>query len=698
MQYGKNDNGYDNGNGNGNGHLTEAFQTAEHSRSASEGSPPLPPWPHGQWPTVQASPVPPAQEAYPVPEPSTATINTVTPTPPDDAPLPPPLLHTTGTAWPASSDSTPTVMAFSQPISMPGSSRSNKPPEMLDAIPRYMPYRPSSIANVGSRDSRPVTQDLGMWEAGFGPRGNRGTEGNEEKRTSRFSDGRPPFSLFHEICFVMVICLAQLLMFASFAQALAPAQKISTEFANNQQSTHWAWYSAAFALSAGAFALPAIRLGSLFGQKRIFVIGFFWFSIWSVLAGLGPYVERGGANGMVYFCVCRAVQGIGPALVVPNGQALLARAYILGPRRNLVMCLFGASAPAGFVVGAVMASLFAKLMSWEWAYFVLGAVCVTLACQSMIVLPADHTTPKTMGVRYVELLDVPGMILAVSGLALIAFAWNQAPVAGWNTPYIYFLLIIGMLLMAGFLYVESRTKYALLPTAALNITTLFILACTTVGWACFSAWVFYTFQFLIVLRKWSPLLASASFAALPVVGLLASVMVAFLLRRVTPYRVMLIAMAAFLAGSALMAFAPVDQIFWIQTFLSIVLIPIGMNVSTPVAAVLVSNAVPKEHQGIATSLVTAAIFTSVAVSLGIAGTIESYVNESGQDVEKGYRAALWYAMGLAGLGLVLAAVAALADTLWPADPEEGATLHIGRRKAKDRPKRRSLAVGISPSP
>ena len=72
--------------------------------------------------------------------------------------------------------------------------------------------------------------------------------------------------------------------------------------------------------------------------------------------------------------------------------------------------------------------------------------------------------------------------------------------------------------------------------------------------------------------------------------------------------------------------------------------------------------------------------------------------EGGQDVEKGYRAALWYAMGLAGLGLVLAAVAALADTLWPADPEEGATLHIGRRKGKERPKRRSLAVGISPSP
>jgi MFS family permease len=360
------------------------------------------------------------------------------------------------------------------------------------------------------------------------------------------------------------------------------------------------------------------------------------------------------------------------------------------------MCLFGASAPAGFVIGAVMASLFAQLMSWEWAYFVLGAVCVTLACQSIIVLPADHTPPKKMGVRYVELLDAPGMILGTSGLALIAFAWNEAPVAGWNTPYIYFLLIIGMLLLAGFLYVESRSKYALLPTAAINVTTIFILACTTVGWGCFSAWVFYTFQFLIVLRHWSPLIASASFAGIPLVGLLASILVAFLLRRVTPYRVMLVAMAAFLAGSALMAFAPVDQIFWIQTFLSIILIPIGMNVSTPVAAVLVSNAVPREHQGIATSLVTAAIFTSVAVSLGIAGTIESYVNDGGKDVEKGYRGALWFAMGMAALGLVLAAVAALADTLWPAEPEEGAALHIGKRKGKERPKRKSLAVEVSP--
>jgi MFS family permease len=265
---------------------------------------------------------------------------------------------------------------------------------------------------------------------------------------------------------------------------------------------------------------------------------------------------------------------------------------------------------------------------------------------------------------------------------LFTFAWNQAPIVSWTTPYVYFMLIIGALLIGAFLYIESAAQYPILPISSLTTTTYLVLACTAAGWACFAVWVYYTFQFLVVLRTWDPLLASAGFAHIPVIGLLASLLAAYLLRRITPYWVLFISMLAFAIGAALMATAPVNQSYWFNAFFGILFIPLGMNMSSPVATVLVTNSLPREHQGIAGSLVVTTVFSAISIGLGMAGTVVSNVDGDGQDILGGYRGAFYFALGLAGLGIVLALVSAVSDMLWPAEPEEGAALRIGGKKGK----------------
>lgn len=484
------------------------------------------------------------------------------------------------------------------------------------------------------------------------------------------------------------MCFSQLLHFAALAQTLAPAQSIGASFPVPNPGL-LSWYTAAYTLGAAAFALPAERLASLLGRKKMFVGGFAWFALWSTLGGTSVYVQRQGDDaGTVFLCICRAMQGIGAAMTVPSGQAMLGSVYGLGHRRNLVMCLFGTSAPLGFVVGAVMASLFAELASWEWAFFALGAVCVTLSCQSVLVLPADPPIhPTIRGEQLWRLVDFPGIVLGVSGIALFIFAWNQAPVVSWTVPYVYFLLIIGVLFLGAFLYIEKSVQYPLLPLKAISPTTTLILSCVAAGWASFAIWAYYTFQFLVVLREWTPLLASAGFAHTPVVGLLASILVAYLLRRVTPYWVLLASMLFFVVSAALMATAPVEQTYWINSFLSILFAPFGINMSLPVATILVANSLPVGHKDIAGDLVFTTIFTSASVGLGIGGTVVSNV---GEDTLWGYRGALYVAVGLAGLGSLLALVATVCDTLWPAAPEEGAVLRFGGRKTEKQPAERPL--------
>lgn len=63
-------------------------------------------------------------------------------------------------------------------------------------------------------------------------------------------------------------------------------------------------------------------------------------------------------------------------------------------------------------------------------------------------------------------------------------------------------------------------------------------------------------------------------------------------------------MLFFFGGTILLIYAPVNQTYWLNTFLSILVMPFAMNWSFPSGTILLSNAVAKQHQGIAASLIT----------------------------------------------------------------------------------------------
>jgi len=81
--------------------------------------------------------------------------------------------------------------------------------------------------------------------------------------------------------------------------------------------------------------------------------------------------------------------------------------------------------------------------------------------------------------------------------------------------------------------------------------------------------------------------------------------------------------------------------------------------SFPAATVILSNAVAKEHQGIAASLVNTVVNYSISLGLGFAGTIEVHVNNNNKtpaDVLKGYRGAEYFSIGTAAAGLCVSLV------------------------------------------
>ena len=491
---------------------------------------------------------------------------------------------------------------------------------------------------------------------------NRGNDsGAELAKTISNKSIAETLSLGREILFVGVICCAQLTTQVGLGQCLGILHIIGDHYGLTNPA-ELSWLIAAYSLTVGTFILIAGRLGDVFGYKRMLIIGFSWFSIWSMVAGLAVYSDH------VLFNFARVFQGIGPAIVLPNGLAILGATYAPGRRKAMVFSIFAATAPGGAVVGSVFASLF-SLAWWPWAFWSFAIALAGIALVGSYAIPdppPKMSKPRSLRQAITE-VDLPGGICGITALVLINFAWNQAGVVGWSKAYVYVCLILGALLVPLFFYVELRLAVApLIPFHALSSDVAFVLGCVACGWGCFGIWVFYTWQFFEVLRDASPLLASAWFSPIAISGAIASVSTGVLLGHLRPAWVMSIALTAFMVGTVLIATAPFDQLYWKQSFVCLIIIPWGMDMSFPAATLILSNSVSKEHQGIAASLVNTVVNYSISLALGFAGTIDSHVNRSGKtpaDVLRGYRGAWSMAIGLAGFGLFLS-LTFLAKDYW----------------------------------
>jgi hypothetical protein len=83
-----------------------------------------------------------------------------------------------------------------------------------------------------------------------------------------------------------------------------------------------------------------------------------------------------------------------------------------------------------------------------------------------------------------------------------------------------------------------------------------------------------------------------------------------------------------------------------------------MDVSFPASTLFLSDAVPVEHQGVSASLVNIVVNYSIAIGLGLAGTIEVKISSKGAHLLEGYRAAQYTSVGLAGLSLSISIILA----------------------------------------
>jgi len=116
---------------------------------------------------------------------------------------------------------------------------------------------------------------------------------------------------------------------------------------------------------------------------------------------------------------------------------------------------------------------------------------------------------------------------------------------------------------------------------------------------------------------------------------------------------MLAVVACFLIGQILHTTTLVNQTYWAQNFVSIIVMPWGMDMSLPCGTIILSSGMPREHQGIAASLINTVVNYSISISLSIACTITRQTGNRGENVLGSYRNTWYFAIGLDGLRMAI---------------------------------------------
>lgn len=474
---------------------------------------------------------------------------------------------------------------------------------------------------------------------------------------------------------VALLCCAMLLTQSCLGQTILPIRSIATTFDVLHSDAQQSWFAASFSLTVGTFVLPAGRIGDIVGHKPVVILGWLILSLFSLLAGLSHYT-----SSYVFFDVCRAMQGVGCAVLLPNALAVLGRVFEPGTyAKHLSFAFFAATAPNGFLVGSVFSTLMSmnSSMGWWWGFYVLAIASAVFAVLSLCVLPNEEemsavsaswnvkpgngidtpaleesqlAPPKTAPLW--QRLDLFGTLTGVAGMILFNFAFNQALVVGWHTPYVYILLILGVLLIGIFIYGESKALFPLLPTSVFHLSGTLILLSLAFGWASFGIWILYLTLFQQTIRQYTPIFTLLTFVPAGGAGIIAAFSSAYILGKTSPPFVMLLSLLAFCIGSCIAGNAPVRVAA--MPYVSSVIMPFGMDMSFPAASIILSDFLPASQQGAASSIVNTVVNYSIALGLGFAGVVETHVNDDGRNVLKGYRGAFYMGMGFAGAGVALA--------------------------------------------
>jgi EmrB/QacA subfamily drug resistance transporter len=364
---------------------------------------------------------------------------------------------------------------------------------------------------------------------------------------------------------------------------------------------HLSWVVTAYLLASTVSGPLYGKFGDLYGRKVVLQTAIVIFLVGSALCG--------ASQNMAQLISFRAVQGLGAGGLIVTAIAVVGD--VIPPRdRGRYQGIFGAVFGVSTIIGPLLGGFFVDNLSWRWIFYVnvpIGAVAFAVIGAVFRVRPT-HRQHK---------VDYLGAALLAGGLsAVVLFTSLGGTTWAWDSAQIIALVVIAVVSIASFVFVESRVTEPILPLSLFRNRTFRVTSGIgfIVGLALFGA-VTYLPLYLQVVKGVSPTRSGLQLTPLMLGLLITSILSGQLITRWGRYRIFpIVGTAVITVGMVLLSRLGTGTSLWTAA-LDMVVLGLGLGLVMQVLVLAVQNSVDYRDLGVATSGST--MFRSIGGAIGV---------------------------------------------------------------------------------
>ena len=400
------------------------------------------------------------------------------------------------------------------------------------------------------------------------------------------------------------------------------------------------WILNSYYVALVSCVLVVGSVGDIVGHRRTFTVGLVLFAVGALFCA--------GAFAVPVLIVGRAIQGLGAAMLLTAGLALVTR-HTPVPQRGQAIGQFLGLVAAVPAVGPFLSGALVDLLSWRWLFVVPLVLPVGALAVTRLLVPE---TPRASDRRP----DLPGAGAALLTLGALSFALIVGPA---DPPRSLLAIAVACVGAAAFVVIERHAPDPMLP---IRFFRLPVFLGGNLVWlvGSMSAWaaVFFVAVALQTTLGLRPLIAGLVLIPIYIVMMVGSPLAGRLAERIGPRLPILCGLAVYAAGLWLLSLIGPNSVVVPDVLFGIGITAIGMATFTAPLAAVTLGSLDDADQGVASGVNNAmgqlAGLLAVVVVPTMAGL--SGVSFGDPAFAAGYTAALRASAVLAGLGFIIAAV------------------------------------------
>jgi len=375
------------------------------------------------------------------------------------------------------------------------------------------------------------------------------------------------------------------------------------------------WAVDAYVLVFAALLFSWGVIGDRIGRKKVLIIGLTLFAIASAIAAF--------SNGPSMLIGMRALMGVGGAAVLPTTLAIIT--VVFPPHeRGKAIGVWAAAVGAAVALGPILGGILLQHPNWfEWllgnawgSVFLINVpiVIVGVIAIAKVVPETKNPNPRS--------LDIPGLLLSITGLGLLIFGIIHASeTRDWLAPTVLIPAFVGVALIAFFLWIESRSDHASFDVGLFK-NRGYAVSITAVSLAFFalSGITFVLPFYLQILRGFDTLSAGLAFVPFAVGQIIAAPRSAAMVEKFGYRAVMSFGLGAVAVALGALSVIQIDTPIWVVLVVFFIF-GFGMgNVIAPASTVM-QNVLPLARAGAGSAVQNTVRQVGGALGVAVIGTI-----------------------------------------------------------------------------